>query len=57
MLINSVGAKLTFILQPLATWGTKRLSHEENQLFTALDLHPSNFWKSFQPILTSRSRA
>lgn len=53
VLAGKVNAKITFILQPLATWITKPLVSEEKLLFDALDAHPSNFWKSFQPILSA----
>jgi hypothetical protein len=41
-LARAAGARLTYCLQPLASWAKDRYAPEETALFAALDGHPAN---------------
>lgn len=45
VLSDYLGAKLYYVLQPVASWVDKKLSNEENALFAELDARPENQWK------------
>lgn len=42
ILARAHGARLSYCLQPLASWAKDRYSPEEMELFAALDTHPAN---------------
>lgn len=44
------GAKLTFALQPIATWTKDELTEEEKDIFHAIDYCPNNWWRLFGKI-------
>ncbi|MEU8264748.1 Inducer of phenazine A [Micromonospora sp. NPDC048999] len=50
LLASATGARITFVLQPLATWVRTNPETREALLFAELDRHPSNFWKLFGAI-------
>jgi hypothetical protein len=51
LLLAPFGARLTFALQPMASWTKDRLSPEEEEVFHAIDSCPNNFWRLFGHIL------
>jgi len=45
LLTRSLGIELYYVLQPVANWVDKKLSKEEEMLFSELDNLPQNHWK------------
>ena len=51
LLLAPFGARLTFVLQPMASWTKDRLCPQEQDVFHAIDSCPNNFWRMFGHIL------
>ncbi|KLO57956.1 G-D-S-L family lipolytic protein [Delftia tsuruhatensis] len=51
LLLAGTGAKLSFVLQPMAYWTRSHLVAEEKEIFHAIDSCPNNFWRLFGNIL------
>jgi len=51
LLLVPFKAKLSFFLQPMASWTKDRLHAEEEEIFRAIDSCPNNFWRLFRNIL------
>lgn len=51
LLLAPFGAKLTFALQPMASWTKDALHPREAEVFHAIDSCPNNFWRMFSRIL------
>ncbi|CAM3784689.1 SGNH/GDSL hydrolase family protein [Paracidovorax anthurii] len=51
LLLGGSGAKLSFVLQPMAYWTRPQLTSEEADIFHAIDSCPNNFWRLFSKIL------
>lgn len=49
-LLVKQNAKLTFALQPIATWTKENLTEEEKDIFHAIDYCPNNWWRLFGKI-------
>ncbi|MFN8771049.1 MAG: hypothetical protein ACK5WP_09335 [Neisseriaceae bacterium] len=52
-LLSARGTKLTFALQPIATWTKHELTEEEKDIFHAIDYCPNNWWRLFEKVCTS----
>jgi len=51
ILLQPYKAKLTFMLQPMASWTKDELHADEKAIFHAIDSCPNNFWRLFGHIL------
>ena len=51
---DALGAKVSFVMQPLATWIRDTPSPEEKRLFDELDSKDSSFWRLFGAIADQR---
>lgn len=50
-LLAGTGARLSFVLQPMASWTRPTLTAAEGDIFHAIDSCPNNFWRLFGKIL------
>lgn len=57
LLLAGSGARLSFVLQPMAYWTRAELTPEEEDIFHAIDSCPNNFWRLFSQILGPQTHA
>ncbi|MFV8671294.1 hypothetical protein ACNRC9_20110 [Ralstonia pseudosolanacearum] len=57
LLLAGSGARLSFVLQPMAYWTRAELTPEEEDIFHAIDSCPNNFWRLFSQILGPHTHA
>lgn len=54
-LLAPYNAKLSFFLQPMSYWSKDQFTHDEEEIFNAIDQCPNNFWRLFSRILDKKN--